>query len=667
MAVSNVTPQAEEGSYYLQLCKNPIRFELVSKATNVFFDDSNKQVFAVRAGGTTGVVVKGPDEKTNLTFRMEDRGEVISIKFSPDHRILGIQRCLKSVEFINFSHDMVPDNLEYSQTCKSKSTQIRGFCWCNCNEIVFITDQAVEFYQISPEKKSLKCLKTFSLSINWFVWLPINCVLLVSSGTIGNTLNPFLFKPSTVNRLPKFDVDLPTVPKPPKLALLQRDVTMTCLYGVVYIIVLRHQPRGGTTGAEIVLYQLQKESPAKKTDILRLDMSGRFAVNVVDNLLIVHHQASRTSMIFDIKLGGEFDNYVVCHHPVLSPLPIRPFRLLLPPAPSLPVGSEKTEFTFELYSDNWIVFQPDIIIDAKLGSLWYVQLCLEPLVEMIPDKCKLIEFLLLRKDSKMVVLSVCRQMLIPGHQASLVTIARIYDMLNDVYKNYQEAETQSLVYSIDNPNRTDPHQRCSKVILDQSDMYTHVFSVFENSKNISHKFMVAVLIEYIRSLNEHQINVQHYLYELVINILVHHNCFYQLHQFLQYHVLSDSKPLACLMLSLESVYMPSHQLALDMMKRLSTANEEIIEVLLSKQQLLPALRFIRSIGIIDTVSARKFLEAALNCDDQMLFYTVFKFFEQRNIRLRGSPKFPSGEHCEHYVHHFESLFGTEAQIGRAHV
>merc|ERR1712142_192863 len=99
----------------------------------------------------------------------------------------------KSVEFINFSHDMVPDNLEYSQTCESKSMQIRGFCWCNCNEIVFITDQAVEFHQISPEKKSLKCLKTFSLSINWFVWLPINCVLLVSSGTIGNTLNPFLF------------------------------------------------------------------------------------------------------------------------------------------------------------------------------------------------------------------------------------------------------------------------------------------------------------------------------------------------------------------------------------------------------------------------------------------------------------------------------------------
>lgn len=36
---------------------------------------------------------------------------------------------------------------------------------------------------------------------------------------------------------------------------------------------------------------------------------------------------------------------------------------------------------------------------------------------------------------------------------------------------------------------------------------------------------------------------QHYLYELVIKMLVHHSLFYMLHQFLQYHVLSDSKPL----------------------------------------------------------------------------------------------------------------------------
>lgn len=53
-------------------------------------------------------------------------------------------------------------------------------------------------------------------------------------------------------------------------------------------------------------------------------------------------------------------------------------------------------------------------------------------------------------------------------------------------------------------------------------------------------------------------------------------------------------------------------------------------------------RFIRSVSIVDSVSSRKFLEAAMNTDDAMLFYTVFKFFEQRNAKIRGNPKFQPG-------------------------
>lgn len=79
-----------------------------------------------------------------------------------------------------------------------------------------------------------------------------------------------------------------------------------------------------------------------------------------------------------------------------------------------------------------------------------------------------------------------------------------------------------------------------------------------------------------------------------------------------------------MLLSLESTYPPAHQLSLDMLKvhththtqtgcrldpvfsccacvcvqRLSTANDEIVEVLLSKHQVLAALRFIRSVGTL---------------------------------------------------------------------
>jgi hypothetical protein len=65
--------------------------------------------------------------------------------------------------------------------------------------------------------------------------------------------------------------------------------------------------------------------------------------------------------------------------------------------------------------------------------------------------------------------------------------------------------------------------------------------------------------------------------------LVRKKRFYQLHQLLQYHVVSDSVHVACQLLSLEGTYPPAYQLALDMLKRLQT-HEQILEVLLTKHQ-----------------------------------------------------------------------------------
>lgn len=110
-----------------------------------------------------------------------------------------------------------------------------------------------------------------------------------------------------------------------------------------------------------------------------------------------------------------------------------------------------------------------------------------------------------------------------------------------------------------------------------------------------------------------------------------------------------------------------------------TANEEIIEVLLSQYQLTRALRFIQNHANIDSISARKFLDVAFSSGDTKLFYTVYKFFELRNLRIRGSPAFATGlylmldfnaltlyfelgEHCETFVHHFEQLFGSTSSL-----
>ncbi|NXW82042.1 RMC1 protein, partial [Alopecoenas beccarii] len=648
-----------EGGCYLALCSRPVHFEKANAVNCVFFDEANKQVFAVRSGGATGVVVKGLEDKNPISFRMEDKGEVKCIKFSLGNKILAVQRTLKSVDFLNF----IPDSpqLEYTQECKTKNANILGFCWTSSTEIVFITDQGIELYQVLPEKRSLKLLKNQSINVNWYMYCPESSVILLSTTVLGNVLQPFYFKSGTMSKLSKFEIELPAAPKSSKLSLSERDIAMVTIYGQLYVLYLRHHSRtSNSTGAEVVLYHLPREGSCKKTHILKLNRTGKFALNVVDNLVVVHHQDTETSVIFDIKLKGEFDGSTTIHQFVLPPRSIQPYQI--PVAGPASVTSP-SPVPCKLYSSSWIVFQPDIIISASEGYLWSLQVKLEPVVNLLLDKGKLMDFLLQRKECKMVILSVCSQLLSEPERGSLSVIATVFDKLNHEYKKYLEAEQSYTMVVEAGLSRSNPLLKRpvrTQAVIDQSDMYTHVLSVFTEKKEAPHKFTIAVLMEYIRSLNQFQIAVQHYLYELVIKTLVQHNLFYMLHQFLQYHVLSDSKPLACLLLSLESIYPPAHQLSLDMLKRLSTANDEIVEVLLSKHQVLAALRFIRGIGGHDSISARKFLDAAKQAEDDMLFYTIFRFFEQRNQRLRGNPSFTPGEHCEEHVTFFKQVFGEEA-------
>jgi Colon cancer-associated protein Mic1-like len=162
----------------------------------------------------------------------------------------------------------------------------------------------------------------------------------------------------------------------------------------------------------------------------------------------------------------------------------------------------------------------------------------------------------------------------------------------------------------------------------QADMYTHVFVPIEgrDSPLLDTKYVVGVITEYIRSLNFHHVAVTPFLYELLINFLVSNSRWYQLHQFLQYHVVSDSTHVACQLLSLEAKYPPAYQLALDMMKRLCT-HENIVEVLISKNLLLQALRFMKSHRV--KIPPRRILEAAVQLGDNTIFFHVFKFFESR--------------------------------------
>lgn len=657
-------------NHYLELSQVSITFDPIDQVESAFFDQSNFQMFCVQHG-YTDVKVKGITQEDSFKITIPARGPVSTIKFSSGTpRILSVQRRKVSVEFVNIFAD---NSIERSLPLKSGTADIIGFYWIFKNEfVVLITTAGVELYSCNPYRMSFKLVKSYTLSVSWAIFSPEELILLVC-GRGSNVIQPFTFKqgvPCAISRMNKFEVDLPTASSSSSTlrevknsTLMERDVVIMRLYDEQYVGVIRNFSLVGQAGAEVLLYQLVGDAPVKLTHILSVDVSGRFTLSVVDDLVIVHHQAWKTSMLFDIAYNGEAVGSYKKHQPVLAPLTIAPTKLqikqkggktrALSPLGSFlgssPRGSPslftKKTITPELYSPKWVFFQPNIIVDAQYGVIWRLWLSLEAISNMMTDKCMLLKFLLMRQTGKGVILSVCRDCLEPGRQVSLAVLGGMFDLINDAFK----------VSQIPAGVHIDPLEKF-KVVISQRDIYARVFVPHSDRKDMSYRFLVAALVEYIRSLHKLQIPVEHFLFELVMNVLIENKSFYQLHQFLQYHVISDSKPLACLLLSRELIYPPATQLAMDMFKRLSTADSEIIDILLSRGQLLSALRYVKATGKVDSVSARQFLEAAANEDDKMLFYTVYKFFEERNVRLRRKAEFPPDEHCQPYENLFNRWF-----------
>lgn len=283
------------------------------------------------------------------------------------------------------------------------------------------------------------------------------------------------------------------------------------------------------------------------------------------------------------------------------------------------IDNDKTVFTGE-----------NKIVDTRDGSLWEVKMNLEKFTRDIEDRVLLINFLLRRENGKKYVMEVIREMVLVN--APIKEISTAFDCINKVFliKIQEQRENER---SLEQQNVREAKARPKFVEIMQSDLFEFFFSSIDEDKRISPEYIISVLTEYIRSLSFNRVPVEPYLYGKLIQVLVRSHRFYQLHQLIQYHVISDSVHVACKLLSLEAQYPPAFQLALDMFKRLDEG-DHIIEVLLAKKDVISTLRFIQSNPRV-CVQPHRLLEIAKDLDDPALLYTVFKFFEKRKDLPEG--------------------------------
>ncbi|XP_053952635.1 regulator of MON1-CCZ1 complex [Anastrepha ludens] len=626
-----------ESLHYIELSKCPIRFDAVSQLTNVFFDDSNRQIFAVRSGGATGVIVKGPTEDTVISFCMNDRGTIRSIKFSPDNKILAVQRKENAVEFIFFQGEQP---LLQEIIVHQIKAVVYGFVWVHTREVAIISNSSIEIFTVSAEKRQVRTVKSLNIGIKWFAWCAESNIALICS-TENNTLVPVLIKQKSITKLPKLEMD------DTNRDVQESKVTLGQVYGTMAVFLLQVSSAGMM---EVEVYLLNGPGLApRKCHVLRLGHVGRFAINTVDNLIVVHHQASATSLLFDISLPGELVNGVTYHTPITPGRSIRPFALKLPS-----LSPDGQTMQCELYSVNWVLFQPNIVIDAMLGCMWYLNLNVEPLCTLIPDCIRLTEFLLQRANGKQVLLKMVRQMVDDQYKGTLLPVLEtMFNKINKVYASWVQLELQTQTAQPSNVKTIPKLPPAPKVLIEQQDMFTHVFQPICERENTE-----TILILYLNSLNKHNIAAQEDLSKMIINELIRNRSFDTLRHLVSYSLLLESKSIACFLLSHSNADAAISQIALDMLSKIG-AHDIIIEVLLGQGKVIDALRLARDSKNNETISARKFLETAQKTKDDLIFHSVFKFFQMRNLRQRGTMDFLKTEQCGEFVQYYSNLYPKE--------
>lgn len=626
-AARSVAGQRHDSVLFLE--QSHVSFEPPTQKVSVFFDECNREIISTISGfeSKTRVVFQATGRRDRVEFVLPVEKRILSIKFNPDHSVLAYHVEKSNIEFINTRQQEVAgddqnrftlDDRRYVQASRTRNSKLLGFLWTGPRELVMMTDISVEYYHLDPARRRLKHIRSFQSSTNWFVYQPAvstgnlskevpgdtgdthdhddaeggsYSVLMVSTGSLGNSMQPYLFHGNQIIRLQRFEVD-GNWHGSDKLELFERSVTIASIYGLVRLLVLQHESLNvKSKGAQILIYTIDHVSGiTSKTHTLDLDVNGRFAINILDNLVIAHDQPSKSSFIFDIMVESteksDWQNHYVT---LIDSQPIRPLKL----------SNLKANESVEMYSLNWVFFQPNFIIDAKKGLLSTLHLDLKAIQQAIHDNLILLSFLAHRKHSEQIVLDKCRAIVAKSYKAAtgeltgnpgspLAEVSSAFEILSRLVISAPEMERKS---EKQQEIRAAPKPAACKIGIErysasvtQTDVYREVFKQLEleSDQSSAHQhFEMSALLEFIFFVRKLDKNVEFCIYEQLLKCLVRGKRYYQIVQMIRSAIFQDSKQIACLLLSLRAQFRPAVQLGIDMLHRLDCLNDLIESLELS--------------------------------------------------------------------------------------
>ncbi|CAD6192909.1 unnamed protein product [Caenorhabditis auriculariae] len=590
----------------------PDRDNYDGNITRNFFDVSGLRICTMRNNGALGLTAKSLTSPKVTNVRTKDRGETSTVKFSPNGMFCAMQRTSNAADIIFLEKVENQLCVEMSISTKSKEP-ILAVEWITNSQILLGTNHGIELVVLNEDKRSSKVLRSMNINIGWASFYAPVGLLIVATGFSCSNLQPIIVAHSQFTRMKNFEVEFGASNSKEKL--LEKDITMATIYGRVYVMVLRYSVRNAST-TDLALHELPSDATTPTTFkySLILGFTGGCGIHACDNLIIVHHQSSSLSYIFDVGLSPNRPN----HSPLVT-VSLKPDPSLQPPP--------------ALYTQFWFTFLPNIIIDSNAGMMYSLCVRNEYANGEISDKALLMEYLARRSGEKDLFLRSLRSCL----SARALSLRQARKLFNFLAGNLASGGSNST---------TEASQKAAFVVkqsppllISQQEMQSSVFFPMRDDPNLHSPYVANTMLQYLRALRDNSVVVEAYFIEMVVQTLAEAGEMRKLHQLVTYRVIDDTKPLAFLLLSYEARCPTLFQSGVDILAR-NKASDEIVEVMLEKNNIVDAIRFIDARGLSDSMIPKVVEAAGKRCSRQTR-HAIREHLCERKSKVPLSDKFES--------------------------
>ncbi|XP_024018837.1 uncharacterized protein LOC21388082 [Morus notabilis] len=160
--------------------------------------------------------------------------------------------------------------------------------------------------------------------------------------------------------------------------------------------------------------------------------------------------------------------------------------------------------------------------------------------------------------------------------------------------------------------------------ISPDEIYNYIFAPVEEEMVGDPSYLVAIIIEFLRSANLEKVKVHPNLSVLTVQLLARGELYAELGLFVINKILEPSKEVALQLLESGRQNSQTRKLGLDMLRQLSL-HHDYVQLLVQDGYYLEALRYARK-HKVSTVRPSLFLEVALASNDSQNLAAVLRFF-----------------------------------------